>query len=205
VAALPEGEIAVASSDLASSRDQNARLVTVYNTNGAVVRLLGEMIEIAERRDLNRYLNIGHVTSDAKGNLYYSFTFVPEPTVRKFDRFGYGMLELVVATPETLPVAQAARREIKKQDEKGGAPQLKAVVNALGVEPDTGEIWLALGNILLHYDRDGGRRGAYRVYTDEGARVEPVAILVQKDRLLLASDPLGVWEYPRPDRKFSDQ
>ncbi len=32
-------------------------------------------------------------------------------------------------------------------------------------------------------------------------RLEAAAILIEPDRLLLASDPLGIYEFPRPDKK----
>jgi hypothetical protein len=54
---------------------------------------------------------------------------------------------------------------------------------------------------LVHYDRDGNRKGiTYRTFSPEGARVEPVSILVEPDRLLLAADPIGVFAFARPDK-----
>ncbi len=200
VAALPEGEVAVTSSAFAAPRDQALRLVTVFAKSGRLAREFGDAVELASRRDLNRYLNIGRVTSDPSGALYYAFTFLPEPTVRKFDRFGYASLELSVTSLDIQPNAQAVRREIKRQDEKGGAPQMRTIISALGVDPDAHDFWLALGNVLLHLDRDGVRRAAYRTYSAEGLRIEPVAILVESDRILLACDPLGIFEFPRPDK-----
>src|SRR2546427_2010145 len=73
-------------------------------------------------------------------------------------------------------------------------------VTAVGVDPVTQEIWVALGGLLLHFDRAGDRRSSYRTFTAEGARLEATAILVEPDRLLLAADPLGIYEFPRPDK-----
>ena len=170
------------------------------NKEGRVARAFGDFVELASRTDLNRFLNIGRVSSDPSGALYYAFTFLPEPTARKYDRFGYASLEFSITSLDIQPAAQAIRREIKRQDEKGGAPRMKTVINALGVDPDTHEFWLALGNVLLHLDSNGTQRGAYRTYSAAGVRLEPVAILVEPDRLLFACDPLGVFELPRPDK-----
>jgi len=201
VAALAEGEVATTSAAFGSAREQNGRLIVVFDKRGKEARTFADPVELAERRDLNRFLNIGRVLSDPASALYYAFTFLPEPTVRKFDRFGYSTLEIVLATPEFMPAAQAARREIKRQDEhRAGTPQFKTILNALGVDPESHHIWLATGNVLLHFDAEGTRLATYRCYTDEGARLEPIAILVEPGRLLLASDPLGIYEFTRPDK-----
>jgi hypothetical protein len=201
VAALPEGEVAVASSVFASPLDLALHLITVYDKSGRVARSFGDLVELASRRDLNRFLNIGRVSSDASGALYYAFTFLPEPTARKYDRFGYASLELSINSLDIQPAAQAVRREIKRQDAKGGAPRMKTIINALGVDPATQEFWLALGNVVLHLDREGSQLAAYRAFSAEGVRLEPVAILVEPARLLFACDPLGVFEFPRPDKQ----
>ncbi len=200
VAALPEGEVAVASSAFASPRDQALRLITVFDKSGRMVRSFGDLVELASRSDLNRFLNMGRVSSDPSGALYYAFSFLPEPTARKYDRFGYVSLEISINSLDIQPQAQAVRREIKRQDEKGGAPRMSVVLNALGVNPDAHDFWLALGHVLLHLDREGNRIASYRTYTSDGVRIEPVAILVESDRLLLACDPLGVYEFSRPDK-----
>ena len=101
---------------------------------------------------------------------------------------------------EFQPAAQAARREIERQ-ERRGTPALKPIVTAIAVEPATQEIWVALGGLLLHFNREGNRLGTYRTFTPEGARLEATAILVEPDRLLLAADPLGIYEFSRPDKK----
>jgi len=64
-------------------------------------------------------------------------------------------------------------------------------------------VWIALHNTLLHFDKDGNRRASYQLYTAEGARLDASTILVEKDRLLIGSDPLGIYEFERPDKKLS--
>lgn len=192
VAALGEGEIAVAAA-------RSARLVTVFDHRGKIAREFGDATDVAERREFNRLLNIGRLATDAQGHLYYSFDYLPEPTVWKYDRNGYASLSIEVTTPEFQPVAQAARREISRQ-EHSTAPVLKPVVGAFGVDSETEDVWIAIGNELLRFDREGVRRAAYRILTPEGARLEASAILIEKDRLLIGSDPLGIYEFARPDK-----
>jgi hypothetical protein len=60
---------------------------------------------------------------------------------------------------------------------------------------------MCLHYTLLHFDKDGNRRSEYQIYTPDGARLEATTLLVEEDVLLIGSDPLGVYEFQRPDRK----
>jgi DNA-binding beta-propeller fold protein YncE len=193
VAALPGGEFAVASA-------RSARLVQVYDKQGKVVREFGDPSELADRADLNRFLNIGQIVTDSAGDIYYAFSYLPEPTVRKYNQYGYAAFEISLLTTEYQPEAQAVRREIQEQDRRHSAPSFKPVVSALAVDPDTQEVWVAIGDELLFFDREGNHRKTFRTFALDGVRVEPVSIIVEPNRLLLATDPLGIYEFARPDK-----
>ncbi|HXN53875.1 MAG TPA: hypothetical protein VN943_18235 [Candidatus Acidoferrum sp.] len=194
VAALPDSEVAVATL-------REPHLVIVFDKNGRDVREFGDPEPISDRADLNRFLNIGQLATDAQGHLFYAFAYTPEPTVRQYDRFGYAGQDMQYTALEAAPEAQAVRREIQRQEKKSGTPVFKRVLTAVGVERDTGEVWMAVGNNLLRFDKEGTRRAAYKLYTPEGARLEASIILVEKDRLMIGSDPLGVYVFERPDKK----
>jgi hypothetical protein len=194
IAALPEGEVAVG-----TLREQH--LVIVFDKNGRDVREFGDPEPIAEREDLNRYLNIGQLATDAQGHLYYAFIYLPEPTVRQYDRLGYAGQNLQYTALEAWPAAQAARKEIERQERRGDQPRLKPILTAVGVDRSNGEVWIALHNTLLHFDKEGNRRASYQLYTPAGARLEANTILVEKDHLILGSDPLGLYEFDRPEKK----
>jgi hypothetical protein len=194
VAALPEDEVAVG-----TLREQH--LVIVFDKNGRDVREFGDPEPIAEREDLNRYLNIGQLATDARGNLFYAFGYLPEPTVRQYDRHGYAGQDIQYTALEAWPAAQAARKEIERQERRGDQPSLKRILTAVGVDRENGEVWIALRNTLLHFDKEGNRRATYLLYTPEGARLEANTILVEKERLLIGSDPLGIYEFERPGKK----
>lgn len=196
VATMPEGEVGVATL-------HEPHLVMVFDKNGRDVREFGDPEPIAQREELNRFLSIGRLESDEQGHLYYAFEYFPEPTVRQYDRNGYAGQDIQYTAIEALTTARAVRREIDKQESRGDAPTFKRVLTAVGVERATGEVWIALHNTLLHFDKDGNRRASYQLYTAEGARLDANTILVEKERLLIGSDPLGVYEFERPDKKPS--
>ena len=194
VAALPDGEVAVATL-------REPHLVIVFDKNGRDVREFGDPEPLTDRTDLNRFLNTGQLATDAQGNLFYAFAYTPEPTVRQYDRFGYAGLDMQYTALEAAPEAQAVRREILRQEKKSGAPVFKRILNAVGVDRDSGEVWMAVGNSLLRFDKEGTRRAGYKLYTPEGARLEPNIVLVEKQRLVIGSDPLGIYVFDRPDKK----
>jgi hypothetical protein len=200
VAALPEGEIAVTSTAAGTPREPLPRVVTVYDARGRLVRQFGAPEELAERREVNRLLNLGRLARGPQGDLLYTYTYWPEPSVRRYDRFGYGLQEIVVTSLEFAPAAHATRREITLQDKRRGNPALKPVVTGLGVDATSGDLWLAVGPVLMHFSADGERRGSYRPFTPEGVRIEASFIVVEPDRLLLGADPLGIYAFPRPDK-----
>lgn len=194
VAAMPEGELAVA-----TLRQES--LVTVFDKLGRVVREFGSPESLSERKELNRFLNLGELASDAQGHLYYGFRYFPEPTVRQFDRFGYAGEDLHYSGLEAMPEATAVRREIERQEKRGDVPRFKQVMTGMGVDKQTGEVWIAMGNTLLRFDKEGNRRAMYRLYTPENARLEANAIVVEPARLIIGGDPIGIFEFERIDKR----
>jgi len=194
VAAMLEGEVAVGTM-------QQEALVTVFDKNGRLVREFGNPETLTNRGDLNRFLNLGELSSDGLGHLYYGFKYFPEPTVRQFDRFGYAGEDVRYTALDAMPEAAAVRREIARQERRGGTPRFKQVMTAMGVDKQTGEVWIAMGNMLLRFDKEGNRRATFRLYTPENARLEAVAMAVEKDRLLIGGDPAGIYEFERLDLK----
>jgi hypothetical protein len=198
VAALPGGEVAV-------STLQDPHLVLVYDKNGREIRDFGELEEISSRPELNRYLNSGYLSTDARGNIYYAFIYAPEPTVREYDRNGYATQTIQFTEVEAFATAQAARKEIERQERRGKQPAFRPILTALGIARDSGEVWIALHNRLLRFDKDGNRKATYQLYTPDGTRLDANSIVVEKGRLIIGSDPLGLFEFERPDLKLQQQ
>jgi hypothetical protein len=192
--ALPEGEVAV-------TAPRGLHLVTVFGPSGRVAREFGDPEQLSERSDLNRYVSIGRLASDPEGHIYYGYTYMPEPLVRQYDRFGFAKQDFQFTNIDAFSEARAARRAIERQEKRTEPPSLQRILTAFGVDPVSGDVWIALHNTLLHFDKDGNRRSEYQIYTKDGARIEANVLLVEEDRLLIGADPLGVYEFARPDRK----
>jgi len=191
---LPGDEFAVAS-------PIGEHLVTAYDLSGKVVREYGDREDFVGRPDVNMQVNFGRLVADEIGDSYLFFDYLPEPTVRKFDRVGYLALEISLKTLEFEPAAQAARKAIARAEENENAvPSLHRIISAVGVDPQTQEIWIAIGTLLMRFDKDGQRVSSFRTYLPGGARLESSEILVQPDRLLIGSDPQGIYEIPKPQK-----
>ncbi|HUL35738.1 MAG TPA: hypothetical protein VL128_17780 [Candidatus Eisenbacteria bacterium] len=193
VAALPDGEIAVTS-------PQSLHLVSVFDSRGRLVREFGDPEPLSARTDLNRYASIGRLASDPQGHLYYGYTYFPEPLIRQFDSLGFAKLDFQLTTIDAFSEARATRKEIQRLEQRSDPPSLQPILTAFGIDPVSGDLWMALNNTLVHFDKDGDQRSEYRIYTPDGARLEANCILVEDHRLLIGADPLGVYEFARPDR-----
>lgn len=147
-------------------------------------------------RNVNDQVNFGQLIADETGNTYFAFDYMPEPTVRKFDHAGYLAMEISLTTLDFQPAAQAARKALARSD--SGTPALHRIISAMGVDAQTQDVWLAIGNLLMHFDKDGQRLASFRTYLPNGARLEPATILVEPDRLLIGADPQGTYEFPKP-------
>jgi hypothetical protein len=195
VAALASGQIAISSL-------KSRQLVVIYDAMGKYLREFGDISDLADHEELNRYLNLGRLATDPTNHVYYAFLYSPEPTVRKYDLFGVSPYEISLHTLDVYPSAQAQRREISRADAEDTPQPVPVVINAIGVDPQTEEVWLSLGDFLMKFDKSGNRLKTYRTLTSSGEDLTPSAILIEPHRILLADDPQGVFEFARPDLPY---
>jgi hypothetical protein len=85
-------------------------------------------------------------------------------------------------------------------DDPSRGVQEKPVITAFGVDPETHEAWTAIGDTLVRFDNSGNRVDVYYPVITDGTSLKPAAILIEPDRILIASDPWGIYEFPRPDK-----
>lgn len=79
----------------------------------------------------------------------------------------------------------------------------KPVITAMASDPETHEIWAGIGDTLVHFSKDGDPVGIYYLTLRGATPLKPVAVLVEPDRLLIAADPWGIFEFARPDKPLS--
>lgn len=85
----------------------------------------------------------------------------------------------------------------------GGGGADKPIITAMATDPETQEVWAAMGETLVRFSKDGELVGIYYPTISGARRLKPVALLVEPDRLLVATDPWGIFEFARPDRPDS--
>ncbi len=79
----------------------------------------------------------------------------------------------------------------------------KPIITAMAADPETHEIWAGIGDTLVHFNRDGDPVGLYYLTLSGGTAIKPAAVLVEPDRILIAADPWGIFEFARPDKAAS--
>jgi hypothetical protein len=196
VVALPNGDCAVAAL-------RPGPLVSVFNLQGKLVGSFESDSAASQDADRDSSLGRGRIYGDQAGHIYFAFTDRPDPTIRKYDRYGFASYEITLPSSEFMPQAQARSWDTVTIGGGNIAPPMKPVIGALGINPATQEVWAAIGDELIHFDKDGNRRASYHVATEGGVPIKPNAILVESDRILLAADPLGIFEFAIPEDQLA--
>jgi hypothetical protein len=201
--ASPTSVVALASGQIAVSSLKSRQLVSVYDAKGKLLREFGDMSDLADHEDFNRFLNIGRLATDPGNHIYYAFMYYPEPTVRKYDPFGSSAYEISLHTLDVYPSAQAQRRDISRIDEQSNPQPIPVVIDAIGVDPQTQEVWISLGDYLMKFDKGGNRVESYRTLDTNSEDLTASAMIIEPRRILLADDPHGIFEFARPDLPFT--
>jgi len=348
----PTSVVALSGGQFAVTQLQSKRLVQIMDESGATIRAFGDPADQPGARPAAQPVtDRGRITGDSKGNIYFAFTSLPDPTLQRFDRFGYSAYDAVIPAatfgplagrtgrevdlgykisglggPTTvtawtdlhslpsLSMAAGARRGLRGQstgasaanadqsalpgdvlafdadnssdslsddsslfsandldmfrqawsgglvmpgvfggfgggfhegmrgmfgggggegprpefarrtgvegfghhpgmetysatatvrialdDPSRRAPE-KLIITAVGVDPETQEAWAAISDTLVHFDSNGNRLDTWYLATPNGASMKPTSILVEPNRILIASDLWGIFEFPRPDK-----
>jgi hypothetical protein len=150
-----------------------------------LVRSFGDPSDITEDADKTSIMRWGKISGDSADGIYFALTSVPDPTLRKYDRFGYASYETTV--PESVIEAASTTREDRVQ--------LTLNVSHLSLSEQTvGSITLGSSRDLkisagvgtgllggMHYRGGSGRAQAGMLQSDTG--VSPFG--------LLGSGPIG--------------
>lgn len=198
----PTSLAALSGDEFAVAALRSEDLVSIFDLHGKLLRGFGELEGAPAGAGKSGLLGRGRLYGDSTGHIYFAFTDRPDPTIRKYDRFGYASYEISLPSSEFTPQAEARRWNSITIEGAGAAATTKPVIRAVGIDPETHEVWAAIGDELVHFDRDGNRRAAYLTSTKEGAPIAASAILIEHDRMLIAADPLGVFDFALPERQL---
>ena len=70
--------------------------VDVFDASGRRVRSIGGSSNSADITTPNAQLSRGFFTEDGTGHFYYSLMYLPDPTIRKYDEYGYAAYEIAI-------------------------------------------------------------------------------------------------------------
>ena len=85
----PTGVVALPNDQFAVSTLRSKRLVEILDETGRVVRSFGDPADAGIEPDPSKLQNLGKVSGDGNGGIYFSFVTLSDPLIRKFDRYGY--------------------------------------------------------------------------------------------------------------------
>ena len=86
----PTSVVALSGGQFAVTSLTSTRLVQIIDERGKVIRSFGDPAYITEDEGgRNRVIDWGRIAGDSAGGVYFAFTSLPQPTLRKYDRFGY--------------------------------------------------------------------------------------------------------------------
>jgi len=195
----PMSIAALSGLEFAATLLRSDHLLSVFSAQGTLVRAFGEGPRAKPNQGDREQLSPGHVYGDGRSQIAFVFTDLPDPAIRRYDRFGYAAWETSLPASEFEPAREA--RQWTKVTIGSQAPPPRPVIRALAIDPETEEIWAAIGSELLHFDKDGNRRAAYQTSTKQGARIESTALLIEHDRILIADDPKGIFDFALPEAR----
>jgi len=198
--AMPMSIAALSGLEFAATLLRSDRLVSLFNAQGRLARAFGEAPHSSGNPDGHAVLSHGRVYGDGRGQIYFVFTDLPDPTIRRYDRFGFAASEIALPASEFRP-APEARQWTTVTIGNDHAPPSIPVIRALAADPETEDIWATIGDELLDFDKYGNRRAAYLTSTKQGVRIEATALLIEHDRILMADDRNGIFDFAFPEAR----
>jgi hypothetical protein len=85
----PTSLVALSGGHVAVTSLTSKRLVQIFEDRGNLVRSFGEPGDLIEQPQKQSLINLGKISGDSAGGIYFAFTSVPDRTLRKYDRYGY--------------------------------------------------------------------------------------------------------------------
>lgn len=85
----PTSVVALSKNQFAVTSLTSTHLVQIIDEHGKLVRSFGDPAYITDKASQGRLVDWGRITGDSADSIYFAFTSLTDPTLRKYDRFGY--------------------------------------------------------------------------------------------------------------------
>jgi len=109
----PTSVVALSDGQFAATTLQSKRLVQIMDEKGNTVRTFGDPSDQSQgEASAQPVMDRGRITGDSSGNIYFAFTSLPDPTVQRFDRFGYSAYGAVMSADQFGPSAGHTGHEV---------------------------------------------------------------------------------------------
>jgi hypothetical protein len=96
----PTSLVALSNGQFAVTSLTSDRLVQIRDENGKLVRSFGDPSDITDDAEKKSLMEWGKISGDSADDIYFALTSVPDPTLRKYDRYGYAGYETTI--PESV-------------------------------------------------------------------------------------------------------
>ena len=196
VAALSGGEIAVAS-------PASQRFVDVFDASGRRVRSIGGTSNSTDITAPNALLSRGFFTEDSEGHFYYSLMYLPDPTIRKYDEYGYAAYEIAIPSKEFITQQQGTTFKFGLRPSGPGERSAESTDQGIGAYGGAGA-GREFGGGGVHHEGGGegggfgggegeGRGGSYAHRDTTGVRASiKIQMRAREDELRPEFDAIGV-------------
>lgn len=198
--AAPTSVVALSGGDFAVAGLRASKLVRIFDSQGKFTRSFADPLPESGASSRNPSPVPPRIYDGADGHIYCVFNGLQSLTLRRYDRFGYATYEASVPVSSFTPQGEAKPRTSIVIEQGATPASMKPAIRALAADPISQDVWAAVGDELVHFDKDGNRRAAYRTSTKDGAPIEASAILIERNRILIASDPMGIFDFDLPER-----
>ncbi|MFY9690838.1 MAG: hypothetical protein WA369_00395 [Candidatus Acidiferrales bacterium] len=167
----PTSVVALSGGQFAVTSLTSDHLVEIIDERGKVIRSFGDPEYITEDESgKNRVIDWGKITGDSAGGVYFAFTSLPQPTLRKYDRFGYVAYETALPDNffESAPTGPRDRVELGLNVTELGLSERTGGWISLGSSGDVkfgGGVGMGLNQIFAsggNYGRGPGQQGSWQ-------------------------------------------
>lgn len=194
----PEHVATMANGNILVSGFPKEYLLYRFDNHAKILAALGTPVKVDNDPFFNAVLNMGNIIVDSEDNIYYIFTHMLTPTVRKYKSDGTLLAEWHLTDGEVLAqIVDGAKRRYqdnKKASNYGGV----SVLTAAFFDEDSKTLWVASGAQVTELDSSGHTVQTARLVLPDGRPLQAEGLIVERDVIRASGYLAGIFEFPRP-------